>query len=954
MLLIAAILAQWRVLRVKRTLVLVCLLVSMLTMTNPVLHSQDEEQSSVVYDSPVTEFIDSGEQKDLTVRFERELSRSEIDFYERNGIHFGYKPQNIGSVYLVKASDTALDHLREDPFLRSAEPMREPVFHTPRDVSITDTYTDLAWQMQDLEGFDLTGRDILIADLDTGINWNHPDFFFADGPKVQYFETASLPPDCFIFNNGTDGIDINGNSIIEANEKLYVIDIDMNGAYHVEVDWLFLDNGTTLGAVDNFDTFFVVEDTDHDTQLTGVDNLIRLLTPKTKYMVHKPMGNIQVWDRDTNITLATSYDTDGHGTGVAGILNGGQRGYRKLVGVAPDAELMAINVFGSDGLTIEEGLVWARDHGADVILIEIGSWTYEFLDGSSNVERMIDTLTAQGIPVVVPAGNLQNGGRHTDYALTANVPLPVQFSVPAIGATEMYLTVLSSVPVDNATVNITEPTSSGTIIHQIALGHGYWNFMTTYTTNVTFDAFIANSTKGGNYMIAIDISGWIKDTSLWTITITMSTNAYLHYYISDDASAWSGGAAWNSPTNTHLITWPSTADTAISIASYMSRNLWMPGYGMLASYSSIGPRIDGNPKLSVAAPGGYDILSAWSFDSPYPSWYTQGYSGLPLYPLYGGYQLFGGTSAAGPHVAGAAALMLQLNENCGSVAKDLIEASTYTDAYTGALPVYPAPASVAWGYGKLNACAALEEVAKLPYVHDLVVTPENPEYADMVTLSMNVTGATSVHFDWSSNNWTTGHPSILTLSGGLYTTTIPAHKYADRIDYLFWPVNPGAVINPNVLQSYVVGDTVAPTIDSFHHNATSTAVDPTWVEVAVQASEPLNASGVSSAALEFSLDNWVSTNYIALVWNGTHFAGHVPPAPAPMTMKFRIVVYDYAMNSASTADVSYDIVTAYPTTTTGTTSGTTTGNWLQDNMHLVIAAGAAVLVLIVVACRRRK
>ncbi|TFF94645.1 hypothetical protein EU546_04645, partial [Candidatus Thorarchaeota archaeon] len=350
-----------------------------------------------------------------------------------------------------------------------------------------------------------------------------------------------------------------------------------------------------------------------------------------------------------------------------------------------------------------------------------------------------------------------------------------------------------------------------------------------------------------------------------------------------------------------------------------------------------------------------DILSAWSFDSPYPNWYAQGYSGLPLYPLYGGYQLFGGTSAAGPHVAGAAALMVQLNDNCGMVVKDLIEASAYNDVYTGALPVYPALGTANWGYGKLNACAALEEVSKLPVVHEVTVDPQTPEYTDIVTISMNVTGAGSVHFDWSFNNWSSGHPSTLNLSAGLYSATIPAHGYGVRIDYIFWPVNPSAVVNPNVPGSYVVDDTVGPSIDSFYHNATAYAVDPTWVEVAVQATEPVNASGIAGADIEFSVDNWASTNYVALSWNGTHFTGHVPPSPAPLTMKFRVVVHDYAMNSASTAEVSYNIVTALPTTTTSTTGGTTSGNWLQDNLYL-IAAGAAVLVLIIIvmACRKRK
>ncbi|MCK5152473.1 MAG: S8 family serine peptidase, partial [Candidatus Thorarchaeota archaeon] len=452
-----------------------------------------------------------------------------------------------------------------------------------------------------------------------------------------YFETvAHIPP--WVFNNGTDGIDWSGNFAIENNEKLYSIDTNKNGNYDLDVDWLWLDNGTTIGSLDNSDTFFVVNDTDSDSVLTPVDQLIQLKTPKTKYIVHKPTGTTQVWERGVNLTSSTFLDTDGHGTGVAGILNGGQLGYRKFVGVAPDAELMAINIFGTDGLTVEEGLIWARDHGADVILIEVGSWTYEFLDGSSNVELMIDVLTASGIPVIVPAGNLQGGWRHAFRIGTNNVVLSTDFRVPtALGATEVYLTILCDKLVDTAQVNITEPTASGTIVHQISLGQGYNSWSTTTTNNVTIDAFIANSTRGGVHMIAIDIQGTIKDTSYWSVDINNTWTAGYHFFIADDASAWSGGAEWYAPhglIDQTLITWPSTADTAISVASYMSRNLWSPGYGNLAPYSSLGPRVDLNPKMSVAAPGGWDIVSPWSSDSSWASWMT-GVGGLPLYPMFG-------------------------------------------------------------------------------------------------------------------------------------------------------------------------------------------------------------------------------------------------------------------------------------------------------------------------------
>jgi hypothetical protein len=521
----------------------------------------------------------------------------------------------------------------------------------------------------------------------------------------------------------------------------------------------------------------------------------------------------------------------------------------------------------------------------------------------------------------------------------------------------MYLTILSDAPVDNAKVNITEPTSGTSIVHQITLGVGYNNWWSTPTTNVYFDAFLANSTRPGNYMIAIDMSGWLYHTSLWTVTLELPTSAIVHYYIADDASAWSGGAAMASASDSHIITWPSTADEAISVASYLSRNLWMPGYGNLAPYSSIGPRIDGNPKLSITAPGGWDIITAWSMDSSYPSWYTPGYSGLAVYPKYGGYALFGGTSAAGPHVAGAAALMLQLNGNCGDVVKDLIEASAYQDAYTPPLAVYPAFDAMTgvWGYGKLNVCAAVEEVSYIPVIEEVTVTPENPEYDETVSVSMKIINVNSVFFDWSDDNFNNSHVTLLSLSGGYYTATIPARKYGQQMWYRIMPINTSAIVNPVVERTYTVDDTIAPSIGSYIHNATEYVLDPTWIDLAIEVSEPANASGIWSVVIHFTVDNWASTNYIPLVTNGTHYVGTISPNPVSSVVKFKVVVYDNAMNSDSTAEFIYNVVDTLPTTTSSSTATSTgVGSWLSDNLYLVIGVGAVVLILVLIIIIKRR
>jgi subtilisin family serine protease len=866
--------------------------------------------------------IERDEVQKVSIRFSRVLHQSEIANFNKHGVNFGDSIQHIGPVYLATVTKQSLHWLRNYPAFVNAEPLRNYKQHAPRNVSIPEIYADIAWQMQDLWDRNLTGQGILIANLDTGIQWRHPDFFFADGGNYSWLDVSIN----WQFDNGTDGIDLNGNYNIESNEKLYAIDTNKNSVFEYDVDWLWLDNGTSTGSIDDGDAFFVVDDINNNDAFDSGDPLIELKTPKTKYIVHKPSSSIQVWDRDVNLTSSTVYDTDGHGTGVAGILNGGQLGYRQFVGVAPDAELMAITVHGSDGLTVEEALIWAHTHGADVILIELGSWTYHYLDGSSNVEVMIDTLTSDGIPVIVPAGNLYGAKRHAKQAITAMVETSTRFSVPTgYGTSEMYITLLSKIPITNAKVNLTEPTSSGTIVHQLSFGSGYWNWQNCVSTsNISVDAFLSSSTQG-TYMMAIDISGTIEDTQYWSIDINNTLSGDIHYYISDDISAWSGGVEWVDAIDDHYtITWPSTADFAISVGSYMSRNLWSPGYGIIASYSSEGPRIDGNNKMSIIAPGGWDIVSPWSSDSTWESWMT-GQGGLPLYPMFGGFQLFSGTSAAGPHIAGAAALILQLNPDIGSEVKTLIEHSGYNDTYTPPLFSPPAPPDVRFGYGKLNVTKALHDAARIPFIHEVSQNPTAPEYNNTVTVTANVSNADFVLLIWSHDNWTTSHISNMTYSGGVYTYLIPAHEYNTTIDYHVNPINTSSLFNPTLPYSYKVDDTIIPIISSISSNATGTIYEVMAVSVNVSVLEPINASGIEEVILEYTINNWETSTNITMSHISTSiYNGVIPSATTGTIIRYRILAQDVAGNFDNSTEYQYTVEAQTTGTTTTTTATTTT------------------------------
>jgi subtilisin family serine protease len=712
---------------------------------------------------------------------------------------------HVGQYYLLEGSASGLSALLESGKVAEMVPQTFAQFlESPRDISIPEINADDVWNTLDGLGKNITGEGVMIADLDSGVEWRHPDFWYADGETYPYVNATSTG-----FLNGTDAVDLNRDFAVTPDETLYALDLNRDGLYQPLTEWLWADNITQNAFPDPGEPFFVVNDTLGNGQLDGNDGLIMLKTPKTRYIVEMDGDPFDpsrlVWERGANLTSSTHSDTSlnggGHGTAVASILLGGQLGYRKWVGVAPSAELMMIRVIGdvNTTLSIDAGLAYANATGADVILIEIGTWTYQYLDGSSAVEQMINDLVADGIPVITPSGNLGNKNKHSKFTTTPNVPYLVDWMLPPAGGeitkdiTNVYITVLSMNSVDFGMCNfslIMDRSSfpNYTITIYLHPGVGYGNFQPeSGTPNFVVESFISVSSRGTR-MLAIWIHGILPTITIppWhKLNVTTPSAALMHGYIADDVSSWSGGCTWTSDvSDDYEITWPSTADSAISVASYNTR------YGIigdLASYSARGPRIDGVTKQTVAAPGGFDIISAFSYGTPWDTWFNDN-GNLPFNEQFGSYRLFSGTSAAGPHVAGCAALMLQADPAAGMQVKAIIELTSRSDGNTSAVP------NDNWGYGKLDANAAIVYMlgdAMPPNIgsHDRI--PSTPDSTQTVTINVVVTDNVAVdtvflYYELSGTSSPGSNITMAPSGGSLYAAAIPALPATTNVTYKFY------------------------------------------------------------------------------------------------------------------------------------------------------------------------
>ncbi|MDZ7316397.1 MAG: S8 family serine peptidase [candidate division KSB1 bacterium] len=438
-------------------------------------------------------------------------------------------------------------------------------------------------------------------------------------------------------------------------------------------------------------------------------------------------------------------DVSGHGTHVAAIAAADGavgEGLGEYAGVAPEADLVIVKATRDEagrefrptdqiiGLTFIDSVaqVLGKPYVAN---LSLGGHSGAH-DGTSPVERFIDNLVGRGKVVVTVAGNDGNNSVHARAVLrSSSEPQTISLRVENYraengaendiialdgwydGSQKIGVTVVSPSGREYGPVlpgNVLEKkTTEGTVY----IWNGFYEDGENYRAGANplngdrefyiqiYDGTAVSPPADGLWKFVFTGSGGTID--LWLVNATME--------VSFETGDFAEGK----------LTIPGTSRSAITVASFVTKRSWIDldgnsltydvdntvREGQLSSFSSPGPvRKGGYVKPDIAAPGQI-IVGAYSVDAPPNGRYSIFNSGSTRYPnAYvnkdGKHALSSGTSMAAPHVAGAAALLLQQDATLtAQQIKEMMTGTARVDAFVGATP------NIRWGWGKLDVLEAL-------------------------------------------------------------------------------------------------------------------------------------------------------------------------------------------------------------------------------------------------------
>ncbi len=427
-------------------------------------------------------------------------------------------------------------------------------------------------------------------------------------------------------------------------------------------------------------------------------------------------------------------DAVGHGDSTAGLAAGNGRSlagnlYR---GMAPEADLIILKVtsegapaHGSEAAEpffngcLDDAFDWLAQKmdsvGQPAVAILNSGTQWGPIDGTGAVSRKIDEVFGEHNPgriMVIPAGDEGSLPSHSRIAYDSAGDASVTFVRNSANFAQISAWTTGSAPVEVTVVLDDDATTIG----PIGPGSSASQNGVTVIHYLPGQEFYPWTSDGGDRAIWIGITGHPGSTGEVRFRATAAGTSGIADVYSDvlgpnltvinelTSNLTAGRLTDYASTRTAIVAGNSNIRTHWTDIDSVPRSVTSEGaIGDLWLKSPAGPTRDGRPYgVDITTPG------QGSFATLSPTSYWSQFRGV--IPLEGAGTLirFGGTSASAPILTGAVALMLQFNPNLTTAqAREILHQTARSDAFTGGVP------SLGWGYGKLDAAAAVEGAKNL-------------------------------------------------------------------------------------------------------------------------------------------------------------------------------------------------------------------------------------------------
>jgi subtilisin family serine protease len=333
------------------------------------------------------------------------------------------------------------------------------------------------------------------------------------------------------------------------------------------------------------------------------------------------------------------------------------------------------------------------------------------------IDQVLDDGSASGRAVAVSAGN--DGGQkiHVKKVISASTSKTVGIEVPNYEpedssgndrlAAQLWLG-------RDAQVSATVTTPNGSVV-RAAPGETK-NDMTTNDGQVSVSngVYPGNGDRVIELVAADPTESNTPSSGTWSVELTNSSGSSVTVdgWIAKVASSIDPQKlAFVDGDTQSTVGIPGTATHAITVGSFMHRWRWHASSGTeerspdsenrsadISAFSSEGPRRDGTTgayKPEITAPGQSTISSLSQDSDPLSSYVVPG----------GMHKILQGTSMSAPVVAGSVALLLEEDPTLtAQKIKDLITQTADSDDFTGTTP------NTEWGYGRLDILEAMTKV----------------------------------------------------------------------------------------------------------------------------------------------------------------------------------------------------------------------------------------------------